>query len=518
MSKILNEINLGIKKNNFVIRKKKTYKKVLVVDRADISRFFTCLISSEIFNKELNYNIKLISYLSEKNQLIKLYKKFGINDFQSFSFKFLKDYKFFFYALLIFPIYFFKILLYDKNWFINNFKIKKIYVGDLIYDSFIRYNLRFKDSYKLSLHFYSIIFLTILNISKLNKLFSENDFKCVISQTHVYASLSSLAIRIALNKRIKVLMPIGGRLVIYKNIDDCMISEVAIKKNKLNNLLNKNWQKELDIYLSYRRAGKIKGTTAKDAYQKKNDFSKNDRFNSMIKDKKKFSKIGLLATHCLSDANHAGGNFFFNDFYTHFVETLNIIKNDLKTLWIIKPHPTSMYYNEEDFIHKEIIKRKLKNVIICPNDVKPNSIIEIADKIVTCRSTIAIESAILGKKAIICGKNFFTNFGITENCFSFKVYKNKILNNKTYNLNRKQILEAKKLFYYFAFKDSFLNSDIIPISNQIKINIKKNTIKQKFFENKKLMSIFSKNFKKKKFMDDEYYLSSREIIKKEFRN
>ena len=37
MSKILNEINLGIKKNNFVIRKKKTYKKALVVDRADIS-------------------------------------------------------------------------------------------------------------------------------------------------------------------------------------------------------------------------------------------------------------------------------------------------------------------------------------------------------------------------------------------------------------------------------------------------------------------------------------------------
>ena len=96
MSKILNEINLGIKKNNFVIQKKKTYKKALVVDRADISRFFTCLISSEIFNKELNYNIKLISYLSEKNPLIKLYKKFGINDFQPFSFKFLKDYNFFF--------------------------------------------------------------------------------------------------------------------------------------------------------------------------------------------------------------------------------------------------------------------------------------------------------------------------------------------------------------------------------------------------------------------------------------
>ena len=50
---------------------------------------------------------------------------------------------------------------------------------------------------------------------------------------------------------------------------------------------------------------------------------------------------------------------FFNDYYSHFVETVKLIKEDNRTL-IIKTHPTSSYYNEEDFIFKQLKRLTLK--------------------------------------------------------------------------------------------------------------------------------------------------------------
>ena len=124
-------------------------------------------------------------------------------------------------------------------------------------------------------------------------------------------------------------------------------------------------------------------------------------------DKAKYSKVGLFATHCLSDANHAGGNFFFNDYYSHFVETVKLIKEDNRTLWIIKTHPTSSYYNEEDFIFKQLKKIDSKNIILCPKNIKPYQLLKLCEKIVTCRSTIAIEAAELGKKLLFVEKFFY---------------------------------------------------------------------------------------------------------------
>ena len=128
---------------------------------------------------------------------------------------------------------------------------------------------------------------------------------------------------------------------------------------------------------------------------------------------------------------------FFNDYYSHFVETVKLIKEDNRTLWIIKTHPTSSYYNEEDFIFKQLKKIDSKNIILCPKNIKPYQLLKLCEKIVTCRSTIAIEAAELGKKTIVCGKNFFTGFRITKDCFSYKEYKKNLLNNKTEKLNKK---------------------------------------------------------------------------------
>ena len=519
MNKILGKILKGIERNNFYIKEYNTNNKILVVDRSLPQSVLSSLFCSQIINQEFKYNIKLISYLSEKNFIIKLYKSFGVKDFENLNLNFKKDILNFFFAIIIFFYHIPRILISSKDYFINKYKISDILIGDLIYDSFIRNKLRFKENMKYNLYFYKLIFLTIFKLIKLENLFRNNNFKCVISHTHVYASLSSLSIRLAIKNKIKVLMPIGGRIIVYKKSADYLKSELSITKNELKKICKerKFWKKELEIYLEIRRFGKIKGTTAYDAYNKTKKISSKIILKKLKYDKAKYSKVGLFATHCLSDANHAGGNFFFNDYYSHFVETVKLIKEDNRTLWIIKTHPTSSYYNEEDFIFKQLKKIDSKNIILCPKNIKPYQLLKLCEKIVTCRSTIAIEAAELGKKTIVCGKNFFTGFRITKDCFSYKEYKKNLLNNKTEKLNKKEILLAKKIFYFLAFKDSFHKSSIIPISNQLFVNFKDKKLKQNFFNRKKVFDIFSDNFLHKNLIKDDYFKFCKKKILSELR-
>ena len=103
MNKILKKILKGIKKNNFYVKEYSTNNKILVVDRSSAPSVLSSLFCSHIINQKFKYNIKLISYLSEKNFIIKLYKSFGIKDFENLNLNFKKDIiKFLFSVVILF--------------------------------------------------------------------------------------------------------------------------------------------------------------------------------------------------------------------------------------------------------------------------------------------------------------------------------------------------------------------------------------------------------------------------------
>ena len=163
-----------------------------------------------------------------------------------------------------------------------------------------------------------------------------------------------------------------------------------------------------------RYEGKIKFFTAKDAYKGKISFQNAKSTISKFIKSHNFQRIVFYAPHCFSDANHSYGKFIFDSYFDQFEKTLKIAEKDLNSLWIVKIHPTSYLYIEQNVI-KNYVKNinTNKNIVICPQNLKPSSIIEIADLIITGRGTIGLESAIIGKKPLLAGENFYTNCGIT---------------------------------------------------------------------------------------------------------
>ena len=139
---------------------------------------------------------------------------------------------------------------------------------------------------------------------------------------------------------------------------------------------------------------------------------------------------------------------------------------------IIKIHPQSYKYKEENLIYK-LLKKKYKNIIKCPENLNTYSLIKFSDLIITGRGTIGLETSCFGKKPILAGENFYSNYGITHDPSDANNYSKKILDyNLSSKLNNKQILLAKKLFYLLVFKNSFIEKDKILVSNYLKPNIK----------------------------------------------
>ena len=137
-------VNNFIKKNFFKISNKFSKKKVLLIDRGIAESAIMNSFLAYTLNKDFLFNVDLLNSVSKENIISKIYKSFGIKKNISINIKenftdirlfFLVNINFFFSAV--------KLFCFGRSWFINNYSLKGIYFGDLIYDEYIRNNHNF---------------------------------------------------------------------------------------------------------------------------------------------------------------------------------------------------------------------------------------------------------------------------------------------------------------------------------------------------------------------------------------
>ena len=86
--------------------------------------------------------------------------------------------------------------------FVKNFKVANIYIGDLIFDSYLRYGHRFKDQ-KFDIYLIYYLFLGTYKTLLLDKFFNEKKLKYLILSGHSYANTNGISARVALKKESK---------------------------------------------------------------------------------------------------------------------------------------------------------------------------------------------------------------------------------------------------------------------------------------------------------------------------
>ena len=486
-------------KRNWNINKEinKSSKKLLFVDRERFYPAFVMPIIAIAISRKRRLSPIVLSDLKDKSEIKNIYKAYGLNNFLTGLVKkeFFKDTKFFFKSISYTFIVLIKLLNKDFYWFINNFRIKNIPIGDLIYDLYIRKNENFTKN-KIDFYFIKLLYFSIFRFLKIYKLIITDNINYVFCTTEFYSGNNGLALRIASYKKIKnmfVFHDIKGQLKLIENTDKNIFRYGAYSFYR-----NKNLKSKINIPISieninnfYFKRKKLKtlNVYTNHDYNKANQTNiLNNTFISKIKKNKK-KKI-LYASHALSDAAHSfGTKFIFANYFDQLKQTLNFINSENKKdhLWIIKSHPNSKDKNENN-IFKNLVKSfQNKNIILCPQNVSTNKLIEISDVIISGRGTISLEATCMGKVSINCGFSTYSKLGLVYEADTKKQYFNYLRRvSELKKPKRKKIFKAKKALY-------ILENDLIDHKkiNNYFLNQKVNTIFKKNIEDKeKLASMF----------------------------
>ena len=478
-------------KKNFVERIQllnnlRTSKKILLVDRERTDAIgINSILALAIAEK---YKLKPFILTDKKiiSDHINIYKKYGFKNLLVGISKF---------QYLRFPLFFLLSFLKSINaikniikkgflWFINNYKTNKILIGDLIYDTYIRFEHRYINP-KVSFYLFKIIFISTFRTYIICEYLKKHKFEKIVIGTECYSFNSGIALRISIFKNIKNYTIIGYQEGQFRvcdyNKNHIQFGHDSIKKTDLLKRFYalKVSKKNILNFYEKRKIFKTKNFYTGSDFLTAN-VKKYDYLNSENKIKNFKGKKVLFALHSMSDSVHLLGlNFIFDDYCDQLRKTLEfVIKNDDKNLWIIRPHPASKIFNEMSNILEILKESKKNNIVICPKNLTVNELYKICDTVVTGRGTIGLEFASEGKNVITAGSSPYSKFGLCHEARSQKKYFNYLKNiNNLKKLNKNNVFTAKKILYFFEtgfFINKLINNKIINSDKILKHFIKKN--------------------------------------------
>ena len=410
-----------------------------------IAYFNYCLITSPLrlnFFQKLKWNISTILSLSFKG----IYKSFGVEKFirPIISEDMTKN------ATKITENFFKKNLV---NQDIVDFKISKIWIGDLIYDTYLK--SRLFPTININSNEFKNFFKEFLELF----LFWENYFKVnnVAKTIGVHSCYSfGLPLRISAHRGIAT-YSINTRAVM--KIDKKNLSMNGnFKFFKKNFLKIKNKEQALTIAaknLDLRTTG-VTGIDVGLFNREKSSFTRKKIKRNFIKKKSKI-KI-LICTHDFLDSIHVNGKNFFPDFYLwiSFLGDLSNKKfNDYD--FYIKSHPNlgNKYEKYQKYTEKfvnELVKKypKIKKI---PNDTPHNQIISDGiDYVLTVYGSVGIEYAYLGIPVINASRNNpHINYNFNIHPRNKKDYIKKLNNLKKikFNIDKNEVLECYFMKHFF---------------------------------------------------------------------
>ena len=515
--KKINELCKLIKKNLNISNKNNfnsNNKYFLIVDRQRYIPTFSLGILAANINKIQGLLPILISDLKKNHHISKIYNSFNIlNTFSPFSLIIcLKKIFLSIESLLICLICLIKINLNSFHWFIENYSISNILIGDLVYDSYVKNFNNYKNP-KTDLRFILILFQAIFRTKNTYRYLKNKNIKFVLVGTSSYVSNGSIVTRIAINRNIRVIEPYfyGFREITKKTIENGYHYEFIKNNSKKINKIKKKLSNKffVDRFIKLKNRGYI---GKKDFYfqnykkiTKKLKKSELQKYGLNIKN---YKKIILIACHAFSDAPHSLGNkFIFRDYYDFLIQTLNFISenNDKSILWLVKPHPSSGYYGEQGVADKIVLDLNINNIKLFPNQINTANAINLCDAVITGRGTMGIEFACHGKTAVTVGEAPYSFMKINKVFHNKQKYFSFIKNiNSITKIKKNQTNIARKtLFFLENANRNFLSKSTL-IDEVVLKNFYSNdpTVRRldSYIINKKLI----KNLKKNRILDDPF--------------
>jgi hypothetical protein len=322
---------------------------------------------------------------------------------------------------------------------IENITIDNIWVGDLLYDSFLKkYNVITIDPFSKNFRKFLIQFVELYYYWKY--FFKNNNVKAIVCSHAVYSL--GLPLRIAVFNNIKSYTVSENKIYYFKK-KDILVSKGATGIFSESKYFKKIFDK-FNFYEKNLALKKGKNLSTDISVNKKNFFyvkkNKTVNFKKILIERTKKSKIKvLISPHSFLDSPHVYGKNLFCDFYDWFNFIEKIIPQT-NYQWFIKSHPNM------DATSNKAIQNFLKlnpSVNELPSGYNINHLKRIGiNFVLTIFGSVAREYStrnILVINASI--NNPHKNFKFSLTPKSIKEYRNTLLNlgNQKYKINKKDL-------------------------------------------------------------------------------
>jgi len=336
-------------------------------------------------------------------------------------------------------------------------KIENCKIGDLIYDTYLRYtnkpqvdinDANLKLFIRQSIHIYFVAKQKI-----------EDNNVCALVSSYTTYIYHGIAVRICLEKNIPV-HTVGA----YYSLNHKVAKEYPSHANNHFNFKNlfkyiSNQEeiiKKYSLLFEKRFSGVIDSATN---YMKSSAFS-SDKNNEL--DNLNWDKTVVILAHCFFDSPHIYRDLLFPDFYDWILFTIDelIKQKDLNIL--VKQHPNGLEGNDEIF---KQLQNKYTNdkVLFINKKTSQLQIIESKPKaIITAYGTAAAEFSYQGFPVITIYDNPFTAYDFNYLANSKQEYKYLLseVNNLNPKQNKRDVIE-----YYYLQHFHFLNGREVDYMN-----------------------------------------------------
>lgn len=327
---------------------------------------------------------------------------------------------------------------------IINIEIDGVIVGDLIYDTYLRFyttptisdvnDLKLKKLIYISLDAYYSAKQQILK-RKITTLFTT--FSSYIS--------SGIVIRLCLKYDVEVYAIASPFYVAQKLTKEYPFHSVNhVHFNPKFELTNEQKENAL-LELNNRFQGKMDSVLY---YMKASSYTKGS-INPEVKKRFENKKRNVVIyPHDIYDSPHDNRKLLFNDLYQFLVEILSEISKDNQTNYWFKPHPNAANDCKE-VLYRLVEETQKDNIKVLPDDVTNYQVIQLCPDIVaTAYGTVAMEMAFNNIKVLALFDNPYVNFNFAKTCYSKEEYYAYLNGSESFTVDfdREQILS-----YYYQF-------------------------------------------------------------------
>lgn len=342
-----------------------------------------------------------------------------------------------------------------------NLNYRGVDIGDLIYDSLIRFRPNEYTVKTIKAKHFRLIFRAFLTFHNNELLLAKYEPKYLVTSHNVYAEFGMLPRQLRHRNNGTVFLK---DIYAYK----CYGPQVNIKEHFLKpttetflqNLNSSDYVNKAKKYFHDRFEGNVDQIDVKNAYHNKKKYSI-EQLKSIYSKIDINKKNVVVMSHAFSDAPHVGEGLLFNDYYDFLEKTLIRLNKNKNINCFVKAHPSSYMWNEKGGVESLIEVNNLQNIHMMPADLNTNSIADFADSIVTAKGTAGLEFTCLGIPAVTAGKGYYAGFGITLEPESVESYYD-ILDSISELAKLDDKVRERALVLLYMVSLSRRHSDILP--------------------------------------------------------